>query len=85
MKQYNYKTQGVCAGNIIISVEDDIIKEVKFMGGCPGNLIGIGKLVQGRKMSEVASELSGIKCGNKATSCPDQLSKALTAIIEQKN
>ncbi len=83
---YNYKTSGVCSQNILIKVEGDIIEEVQFIGGCPGNLQGIGKLVKGKKLDEVAELLSGISCGGKPTSCPDQLARALKAISErQKN
>ncbi len=85
MKQeFTYKTQGVCSSAINIAVDGDTITEVKFIGGCPGNLLGIGKLVQGKKMADVAAELQGIRCGGKATSCPDQLSKALLMFMEQQ-
>lgn len=84
--RYNYKTSGVCSQNILITVNGDIIEEVQFIGGCPGNLQGIGKLVKGKTIDEVATLLSGISCGGKPTSCPDQLSRALKAIAErQKN
>lgn len=83
--RYNYKTSGVCSQNILITVNGDIIEEVQFIGGCPGNLQGIGKLVKGKTLSEVADLLAGISCGGKPTSCPDQLSKALKAIAERQN
>lgn len=84
--KYNYKTSGVCSQNILITVNGDIIEEVQFIGGCPGNLLGIGKLVKGRTIDEVAELLAGISCGGKPSSCPDQLSRALKAISErQKN
>ena len=75
--RYNYKTSGVCSQNILITVNGDIIEEVQFIGGCPGNLLGIGKLVKGKTIDEVAELLAGISCGGKPTSCPDQLSRAL--------
>ena len=76
MKQI-VKTKGVCAREIIIAVEDDIVKSVIFSGGCMGNTQGISKLVEGMHKDEVIKRLSGIECGFKGTSCPDQLAKAL--------
>lgn len=72
-----YKTKGVCATEIHINVEENIIKDVKFVRGCNGNLSGISVLVSGMSVDEAINKLSGIKCGVKETSCPDQLSKAL--------
>lgn len=72
-----YKTSGTCSSAIDFEVEDGIVKEVKFIGGCSGNTQGISKLVEGMPVDEVISRLEGIKCGFKSTSCPDQLSKAL--------
>ena len=76
--EFSYKTKGVCSSSIIIDVEDGIVMDVKFVGGCNGNLKGIASLVEGMSVSEVAERLSGIKCGFKRTSCPDQLAKAVT-------
>ena len=72
-----YKTSGTCSSAIDFEVEDGIVKEVKFIGGCNGNTQGISALVKGMPVDEVISRLEGIKCGFKSTSCPDQLSKAL--------
>ena len=72
-----YKTTGTCSAAIDFEVEDGRVKEVKFIGGCSGNTQGISKLVEGMMVDEVISRLEGIKCGFKATSCPDQLAKAL--------
>lgn len=72
-----YKTSGTCSSAIDFEVEDGIVKNVKFIGGCNGNTQGISKLVEGMPVEEVISRLEGIKCGFKSTSCPDQLSKAL--------
>lgn len=74
---YNYKTSGVCSTEINLNIENNTIKSVEFIKGCPGNLFGISKLVQGMNIDDAISRLEGIKCGNKDTSCPDQLSKAL--------
>lgn len=77
---YEYKTSGVCARKIEIELEDDIIKNVRFMGGCNGNLQGISKLVEGQKIDKVIERLEGINCNMKGTSCPDQLATALKEI-----
>ncbi len=71
-----YKTYGTCSRQILYDVEDGKVKNVKFIGGCLGNLQGVAKLVEGRDIDEVISLLSGIKCRNN-TSCPDQLANAL--------
>ncbi len=72
-----YKTTGTCSSAIDFEVEDGIVKEVKFIGGCSGNTQGVAALVKGMPVDEVISRLEGIKCGFKSTSCPDQLAKAL--------
>ena len=74
---YTYKTKGVCASVINIDIQDNIIKSVEFIGGCPGNLLGITHLVQDMPVDEVIEKLQGIDCRGKNTSCPDHLSKAL--------
>ena len=77
---YSYKTKGTCSTEIFFDVEDGKVKNVKFVRGCNGNLTGIGALVEGMEVEEVIKKLKGITCGNKATSCPDQLAKALQNI-----
>lgn len=72
-----YKTKGVCSSEIEFEIENDIIKSVKFMGGCSGNASGISKLVEGMKVDDVIARLEGTTCGVRPTSCPDQLAKAL--------
>ena len=74
------RTQGTCSSFIEVEVENNKIKEVSFTGGCNGNLKGICSLVKGMEVNEVISRLEGIRCGNKNTSCPDQLCKALKSI-----
>lgn len=71
-----YKTFGVCSRTIDFDVENNIIKSVKFNGGCLGNTQGVAKLAVGRSVDEVISLLEGIQCRN-GTSCPDQLAQAL--------
>lgn len=80
--QYTYKTKGVCSQMITFEVEDGKISNVQFFGGCNGNLKGIGALVDGMDIDEVISRIEGIRCGMKATSCPDQLAQALRAVKE---
>lgn len=78
MKTINYKPQGVCAQMISIEVEDGIVQNVQFVGGCSGNAQGVGALVKGMKVDDVIERLDGIQCGRKASSCPAQLAKALS-------
>ena len=75
-----YKTQGVCCREMKIEVEDGIVKEIQFSNGCDGNLKGIAQLAKGRKASELIPLMTGIKCGPKTTSCPDQLAEALRTL-----
>lgn len=72
-----FKTKGICAREISYEVSDGKVYNVKFMGGCDGNLKGVARLVEGREISEVITLLEGITCGRKDTSCPDQLTIAL--------
>lgn len=78
--EISYKTNGVCSRTILIDVEDGIVKNVKFIGGCSGNTQGISALVKDMPVDEVIKRLEGIKCGFKSTSCPDQLAKALKSL-----
>ena len=80
----HYKTSGVCSSGIDFKIENGIIKEVKFIGGCSGNTQGMSALVAGMPVEEAISRLSGIRCGFKPTSCPDQLAKALRAATQAK-
>ena len=77
--QYTYKTKGVCSQMITFEVENNIVQNVQFFGGCNGNLKGISALVEGMNIDDVISRVEGIRCGMKATSCPDQLAQALRA------
>lgn len=75
--KYQYLTTGTCSRVIDFEVENGIVKDVVFTGGCHGNLQGIGALVKGMKIEDVISKLEGIRCREKPTSCPDQLAQAL--------
>ena len=77
MAKYEYKPSGVCCRKMIVEIEDDIIRSVEFVGGCPGNTTGIASLVKNMKVEEVIERLDGIMCGFKKTSCPNELSKFL--------
>lgn len=79
--KYTYKTKGTCSREITFELQDGIVKDVSFLGGCNGNLKGISKLVEGEKAEDVIKRLEGIKCGFKQTSCPDQLATALKAAL----
>ncbi len=79
-----YKTKGTCSRTIEFEVDGDTLKDVRFVGGCDGNLTGISTLVKGMKISDVIEKLKGIDCDGRGTSCPDQLAKALIAAAEGK-
>ena len=78
----SYKTNGVCSSSIDIHIQDNIIQDVYFNGGCDGNLKGLSSLVKGMSPDEAIKRLGGIKCGVRDTSCPDQLSKALVGYLQ---
>lgn len=78
-----YKTSGVCAREIQFEIEDNKIQSVNFIGGCPGNLVGISALVKGMNVEKAIETLKGIDCRTKGTSCPDQFSKALEAYLQK--
>ncbi len=75
--EYIYYPKGVCSVKFIFNIEGNIIKSLQILGGCPGNTVGVAKLVQGKEIDEVIDILKGIECGNKGTSCPDQIANAL--------
>ena len=85
MKKYEYKTHGTCSKAIFFEVDDEQrINNVSFVGGCNGNLQGIGRLVEGMHLNEIEKRLSGIRCGIKNTSCPDQLAYAVHQVNNQQ-
>ncbi len=82
MTTKTFTTQGTCSKLIEISLDDEkCINNVTFIGGCPGNTLGLSSLLRGMKASEAITRLEGIRCGMKTTSCPDQLAKALKEMI----
>lgn len=80
---FTYKTHGTCSSAIDFDVENNVLTNVVFTGGCNGNLKGIGSLVEGMNVDEVIRRLQGTRCGWKETSCPDQLARALTLAQEK--
>ena len=84
METFTYRTKGVCSSAIDICIEGDVIQSVKYHGGCSGNTQGVAALVAGMTVEEAIKRLSGIRCGFKATSCPDQLSLALREYLASK-
>ena len=82
MATFEYLTQGVCSRQMIFDVEDNKVRNLRVIGGCNGNLQGIGRLVEGMDVDDVIAKLEGTSCGMKKTSCPDQLAQALKAAKE---
>lgn len=82
---YTYKTNGTCSTKIELELDGDIVRSVKFTGGCNGNLKAVSNLVEGLTVDEVEKKLSGIHCGFKSTSCGDQLARAVRAAYEAQN
>lgn len=80
--QYSYKPHGVCARMISFDIEDNIVKNISFSGGCSGNTKGVSALAEGMTADEIIEKLSGIRCGFKGTSCPDQLAKAVAEAVK---
>lgn len=81
---YIYETTGVCSRKISFDIVNNKLINVAFLGGCNGNLQGISRLVEGMNPEEAIKKLKGIRCGDKSTSCPDQLSKAISQAIKNK-
>ncbi len=75
--EYHYRTRGTCSREIIVELDGDMVRSVRFIGGCNGNTKGIASLVRGMKVDDVIDRCKGIRCGMKPTSCPDQLAEAL--------
>ncbi|MBR3893569.1 MAG: TIGR03905 family TSCPD domain-containing protein [Clostridia bacterium] len=84
MDAFHYQTRGVCSRAIDLEIEDGVIQSVKFHGGCAGNTQGVAALLRGMRVEDAIERLSGIRCGFKSTSCPDQLSLALREYLAKK-
>lgn len=83
--EYIYKTCGVCAHTIKFKINDNIVTDIEFFGGCNGNLKAISKLVDGLSVEQIVKKLKGNTCGNKGTSCADQLAIAVSKAYDEKN
>lgn len=81
--QYKFTPSGVCSMQITFDMENDIVTNVKFLGGCAGNTQGVARLCEGRDANELVEILEGIRCGYKGTSCPDQLAQAIKTALEE--
>lgn len=81
----HYTTQGTCSKAMIIDMDDQthVIQQVRILGGCPGNTVGLTALAQGQTAEQVIARLKGIPCRDKGTSCPDQLAQALAQALQQ--
>ena len=80
--EYTYIPNGVCARKITFEINDGIVSKVRFSGGCAGNTQGVAALVEGMKAEDVVERLSGIRCGFKRTSCPDQMAEAIKEALK---
>ncbi len=83
-KRIEYKTSGTCSRMVIVEVEDGIVTDCAFVGGCAGNTVGVATLVKGMKAEEAIGRLKGIRCGFKPTSCPDQLARAIEKALSSE-
>ena len=85
MRQFKYKTKGVCSMQISFELdEQNVVHNVQFMGGCPGNTVGVATLAEGQNARDLIEKLKGIDCRGRGTSCPDQLSLALVQALQAK-
>ena len=82
-KHIEYKTSGTCSRMVVIDIEDGVVTDCSFIGGCAGNTAGVASLVKGMPATEVVERLKGIRCGFKPTSCPDQLAKAVEKALSE--
>ena len=83
--KHTYQTKGTCSKQISFDLNDGIITNVSYVGGCNGNLQGVSRLVEGQKAEEIVAKLKGIRCGVKPTSCPDQLAHAIEEALSNGN
>jgi len=75
--EYRYEPEGVCSYEMIFEIDGDVVKSLKIIGGCPGNTVGVSKLIENKKIDDIIKMLKGIDCGSRGTSCPDQIARAL--------
>jgi uncharacterized protein (TIGR03905 family) len=82
--KHRFTPKGVCSKKIYFETEGGVVRRLRFQGGCPGNLQGLAKLAEGRAAGELAALLAGLQCGNRGTSCPDQLARALLRVLKKQ-
>ncbi len=85
MEEFEYIPSGVCSRKMILKINNNILEDIEVVGGCPGNLQGIRKLISGMDIDTIIKKLDGIKCGMKPTSCPDQIANALKQYKEKRS
>lgn len=85
MGKFEYNPKGVCSSKMIFNIENNIVNDVRIIGGCPGNGLGVRALCQNQKIDDIIDKLDGIKCGFKPTSCPDQIAKALKEYKQKRD
>ena len=83
-KRIEYKTSGTCSRMVIVDLEDGVVTDCSFVGGCAGNTAGVSALVKGMKAEDAIERLKGIRCGFKPTSCPDQLARAIEKALSSE-
>jgi uncharacterized protein (TIGR03905 family) len=83
--EHVYYTKGTCSKEIHFDLQGNVVRNVQFISGCPGNTIGVSRLVDGMTVEEIEKQLKGIRCGAKLTSCPDQLAIAVRQAYERDN
>lgn len=85
METFEYTPKGVCSSKIIFNIDNDVLSDVRVIGGCPGNSLGIRALCKNQNINDIINKLDGIKCGYKKTSCPDQISSALKEYKQKRD
>ena len=80
---YRYSNRGTCSRGVSFDIEDGVVRGVRFDGGCSGNTQGVARLVEGMRVEDAIARMKGIRCGSKATSCPDQLALALEKALSE--
>ena len=85
MVKYVYKPKGVCSKSMTFMMDGNIVREVTIVGGCPGNLLGISRIMKDKSIQEIVDAFQGVRCGGKQTSCPDQIAQALLAYANENN
>lgn len=83
MSKFSYTPRGVCSAQIDFEIEDGIVRNIRFTRGCSGNTQGIARLCEGMRAEDIVSRLSGVDCGGRGTSCPDQLATAISLALKE--